>query len=187
MRMASRYGHAWVSQYGPIPDGIAAAEWRSTLAGLTGTQLGAGFAADRARGSEWPPSSTSFLAMCRDIPTLAKVNSEVTKLLTQRKWLGGGREAVEVSRFARLVWQKLNVYAFRNAPTKQADRMLEDAYGLAREHVIQGGELPDEPVALIENITPVHTPAPPEVAAEHIAKLAELLKTEPVKPHTEID
>ena len=175
MRMASRYGHTWVSQYGASPAGIAAAEWRSTLAGLTADDLKTGFRADTLRGSEWPPSSTSFLAMCRDIPTLAKVNSEVTKLLMQRKWTGN-REIVEVSRFSRLVWMKLDVYGFRNAQAKQADRMLKDAYGLACEHVIAGGELPETPVALIEKkVTPIK-PARPEVVKEHLDRMRDILR-----------
>jgi hypothetical protein len=176
MRMASRYGHTWVRQYGASPAGIAAAEWRSTLAGLTVEHVRAGFRADTLRGSEWPPSSTSFLAMCRDIPMFAKVNSEVMKLLTQRKWLGGGREEIDVSRFSRLVWAKLDVYSFRNAQSKQAERMLKDAYGLACEHVIAGGELPDEPVALIEKqVTPIK-PARPEVAKEHLERMRDILR-----------
>jgi hypothetical protein len=174
MRMASRYGHAWVSQYGPIPDGIAAAEWRSTLAGLTGTQLGAGFAADRARGSEWPPSSTKFRAMCFAIPSLPVVTRAVL-----------GKEPA--TPFVRLVWQKIDRFRLKQADVDKADRLIRDAYEIACEHVIQGGELPPDPMALIEKTEPVRTPAPPEVAAEHIAKLAELLKTEPVTPHTEID
>lgn len=176
MRMASRYGHAWVSQYGASPAGIAAAEWRSTLAGLNAENLHAGFRADTLRGSEWPPSSTSFLAMCRDIPTLAKVSSEVTKLLTQRTWTDGSSETIKVSRFSRLVWAKLDTYSFRNAQSKQAERMLKDAYSLACEHVIAGGALPEEPVALIEKqVTPIK-PARPEVVKEHLDRMRDILR-----------
>jgi hypothetical protein len=176
MRMASRYGHTWVSQFGASPAGIAAAEWRSTLAGLTAEHIRAGFRADMLRGSEWPPSSTSFLAMCRDIPTFAKVNSEVLKLLMRRKWLGGGREVIEVSRFSRLVWMKLDIYSFRNAQSKQAERMLKDAYGLACEHVIGGGELPETPVALIEKQVAPIKPAPPEVVKAHLERMRNILR-----------
>gem|GEM_PF-2478476 len=174
--MGSRYGNAWVSQYSDSPSGIAAAEWRSTLSGLTAEQLAAGFRADTLRGSNWPPSSTSFCAMCHEIPTPAKVNSEVFKLLTQRKWLAGGEERIEVSRFSRLVWSNLNVYAYRNAQGKQAERMLQDAYGLAVEYVIGGGELPVAPVALLEKtVTPIK-PASPEVVKEHLDRVRDILR-----------
>jgi hypothetical protein len=176
MRMASRYGHAWVSQYGASPAGIAAAEWRSTLAGLTSKQINIGFDDDKLRGSEWPPSSTRFYAMCMDIPTLPEVAHRYRN------------QQFSACPFDRLVYQYLDAYRWRNAPVDKADRLLRDAYDMARDHVLAGDELPAEPVASIEAPKAREAkPASPEVAAAHIAKMAELLKTEPVKPHTEVD
>lgn len=181
MRMASRYGHAWVSQYGAAPDGIAAAEWRETLAGLTAAQLREGFDADRSRGSEWPTSSTRFRALCLGIPSLASVRADIEHREQHRT-------DVAVSRFARGVWSRINVYAYRNGSGREQERILLDAYELTREFVMDGGALPVNPVGFIESPKPAQrVPASPEVAKVHLDRIAELLKTEPVKPHTEVD
>jgi len=65
LMMLSRYGHPWENQCGSIPEGIAAVEWGTTLAGVTWQQIMQGMEADKLRASAWPPSSTEFLAMCR--------------------------------------------------------------------------------------------------------------------------
>lgn len=185
MRMASRYGHTWVSQFGASPGGIAAVEWRETLAGLTPAQIREGFDADAVRGDDWPPSSPRFRALCMGIPTLGSVRAEIRDMLN---WSGRGQGSV-VSRFARGVWSRINVYSYRSADGKLAERMLREAYELTRESVMEGGTLPVEPVAMVEHKpddTP-RRPADPEVVREHIARMKELLKTEPVKPHAEVD
>jgi len=159
--MATRYGHAWVSQYGPQPDGIAGAEWSETLAGLSLEQVGAGFTADRARGSEWPPSSTRFRALCLGIPDYAQV-----------------RLAIVVKKrtpFMRLVWQHLDSFRFSRADQSTADRMLRDAYEVAREHVMRGGDLPAEPVAAIEHKRASRVPACEETVKKHVAEINSIL------------
>lgn len=167
MRMASRYGHAWVSQYGASPAGIAAAEWRSTLAGMTPEQIREGFKVDSLRGEEWPPSSTRFRAMCLGIPTLAEVSLAF-------------RNKDYDAPFVRLTYQFLDAYRFKNSPWDKADKLLRDAYSLARDHLLAGGELPAKPVALLQREKPQEPkPAAPEVAAEHLAKLAEMLHIAP--------
>ena len=175
MRMASRYGHAWVSQYGPLPDGIAAAEWRGTLAGLSASQLREGFEADVLRADNWPPSSTKFKSMCFGIPSQASVRAEVADYLTYRPALAGSNARPIISRFARGVLARLDSYAYRNATGKTADRLFEEAFQRTREFVMEGGTLPVEPVALIEQKKPEFKPASPEHVAAHVAKLRELL------------
>lgn len=169
MRMASRYGHAWVSQYGASPAGIAAAEWRSTLAGLSPQQVRVGFENDTLRAADWPPSSTRFRSMCLDMPELSEVSHRLQKALDPHR-------KVDFCPFDRLVMQFLDTYRWRNSSCKESDRLLRDAYGMARDHVMAGGELPPEPVALIEKpAEKPHKPASPEVVAEHISKLNALL------------
>lgn len=63
-RMIARYGNRWTSQFGSLPAGTAMAEWAETCAGLDNAALTAGFAADVARGDDWPPSSPAFRALC---------------------------------------------------------------------------------------------------------------------------
>ena len=183
MRMASRYGHAWVSQYGPMPDGIAAAEWRSTLWGLTAAQMREGFEADAIRGAEWPPSSAQFRALCMGVPSLGSVRAEIEDMV---RHMGIGQPSI-ISRFARGVWSRMNTYAYRNSSGKTPERILRDAYELTREFVMEGGTLPMAPTAAIEHKAPKHQPASPEIAAAHLRSIAEMLKVEPVKPHTEVE
>ena len=176
MRMASRYGHAWVSQYGPLPDGIAAAEWRSTLWGLTPEQLREGFEADAVRGSEWPPSSPKFRSMCFGVPSIASVRLEISDMC---RYAGMGQESI-VSRFTRGVWSRINSYAYRNATGKVAERMVADAYELTKEFVLEGGTLPVDPVARLptrERIIDAVYPktVDPEIAKENIRRMAEIL------------
>ena len=183
LHMASRYGHAWVSQFGPAPDGIAAAEWRSTLAGLTREQLREGFEADVMRGDDWPPSSPKFLAMCLGIPSIASVRHEIEQML---RWSDHSQGSL-MSRFARGVWTRIDGYTYRSAPAKLADRMLREAFDLTREFVMEGGTLPVQPAGLVEHQPKERKPADPAVVKQHIDKLAEMLKIEPAKPHTEVD
>ena len=133
--MASRYGHAWVSQYGPQPQGFAGAEWRETLCGLTPDQIRDGFDGDVLRGDAWPPSSTMFRTMCLSIPILAVVGLQI-------------RKGEVTSGFARMVRANLDGYRFKQVAAREADRMLADAYNIARESVLGGEKIPDEVLAL---------------------------------------
>lgn len=179
MRMASRYGNAWVSNFGAQPNGIAAAEWRGTLAGITPEQLREGFEADVLRADNWPPSSAKFKAMCLGIPSIASIRAEVVDYLTYRNPFGAQGARPIISRFARGVLSRLDTYAYRNASGKVADRIFEEAFQRTREFVMEGGTLPVNPVALIEKTEPEHKPASPEVVSEHLAKMAEILRVEP--------
>lgn len=110
--------------------------------------------------------------MCLAIPAMAAVRDELAASNTRR------------SPFARLVWSYLDTFRWRQAPADAADRLLRDAYARAREHVMQGSALPDEPVAEIERTEPVRTPADPDVARAALAAMSEILGRPPVEPRT---
>src|SRR5699024_12222425 len=76
-----------------------------------------------------PPRSSllPYTTLFRSIPPLAAVRLDTDK----------------ASPFTRLVWQNLDGYRYKQAPADQADRLLREAYELAREHVMRGGELPE--------------------------------------------
>ena len=162
LRMASRYGHSWVSQYGAMPDKFAGAEWRSTLGGLPIAQIRHGFEVDMLRGAEWPPSSTAFRAMCMGIPTLADIRKEVQSREGRR------------SPFAMMVLQELDGWHYKHAEHDKSERMLREAYEAARIRVM-GGECMPEPLREIAADRPAAPPpADPRVAEEALAKLKEL-------------
>ena len=165
LRMAGMFGHTWVSQYGANPEGIGADTWAAALSGITPHQVGHGLRAALATGADWPPSAPRFRAMCLGIPTLASVALII-------------RGRAEPTPFSRLVWSKLDTFRFKSSDQAKADRMLADAYDVAREFVMQGGALPAEPIGKLDKPEPKEfRQAPAEVVEAHFAKIAELLNT----------
>lgn len=167
--MASRYGHAWVSQYGPQPDGIAGAEWRSTLAGMDKEDIDWGFREDRARGAEWPPSSSAFRAMCLGVPSLAAVLDEVNDRLKYDP-------KEPPTPFVRYMWRYVDAYRLKQADYKAADRLIKNAYELAKADVMDGVQLPEPAAGTIDAPKdPKPVPASPETAMRHIDEIKRML------------
>lgn len=161
--MAAMFGHSWVSQYGPAPDGVGGDTWAGVLAGLNGAQIGQGLQALTRIPSDWPPTAPKFRALCLGVPALPQVRIE----------LRAGNP--EPSPFARLLWSYLDGYAYRRADADKADRMLRDAYELASAYVMDGGALP-EPVAHIgAPEAEVVKVAAPEVAKRYIEEISSVL------------
>lgn len=149
--MADVYGHRWVSSFGADPATGAGETWAKGLAGLTTRQIGAGVSACLASSEPWPPTLPEFRARCLGIPPMSAVR------------LDAGKE----DGFTRLVWQFLDGHRYRSVSADQADRLLREAYELAREHVMRGGALP-EVVGAIEQERREVKPADPEVAKAHV-------------------
>jgi len=153
-RMAEIYGTRWTSGFGADPSTGAGSTWAKGLAGITAQQLGAGLTACIAAADPWPPTLPEFRARCLGVPSLAQVSNELRN--------GGDR-----SGFTVLVGFKLDGYRYRGASASDADRMVREAYELAREHVMRGGEVP-EPAA-----TALPPPAKvPEVVDRDAARAA---------------
>jgi hypothetical protein len=169
--MVAIYGHRWTSAYGERCDDDAGAltlagdTWQRGLTGVSEQAIAAGLQGCLMSADPWPPTLPAFRALCLQVPSLAAV----------RLRLRNGKPDA----FARMVWQQLDTYAWRQADAVLADRMLRDAYDLTREHVMTGGELPAEPTGAIEQEKREHKPAPPEVAEKHIADIAAVLQDAP--------
>lgn len=162
--MLATYGHRWAGAYGQNPDGVAAATWATGLAGLTSQQIAAGLRACLTHGDGWPPTLPEFRVLCLGIPTLAAVRAELL------------RSDAERSPFTRFVWGLIDGHRYRQANADAAERMLRDAYELAREERLRGTPLPEAPVAAIADDTrrqPV--PASPERAQAAIAECMDML------------
>lgn len=176
-RMAVRYPHAWASQY--VGDGgetdddalaLAVAEWSDALVGITEAQIRAGLRADHLRAAHWPPGPSEFAAMCHGIPTLARVKHILARVGPAR------------TRFTRLVWSLLDTFQFKRADGKYADKLLAEAYELAKAHVMSGHPLPDEPSGSIEHKPEPKTPAKPETVHAAFSQMAEALADPDVMP-----
>lgn len=162
--MAARYGHAWASQYGEEPNGLAGRAWSDDLHGLTRTQLDTGIAACSREAKDFPPNPGQFRAMCLGIPSFGEVNRE---LLTV--------EHRERTAFARLVWQHVDGYQHRHASAKDAERMRRDAYEAASRFVLDGGQLPGPVAGELEH---QHAPKPvgiPQTREGRVQRMQELL------------
>lgn len=164
--MATRYRHAWTSEY--VGDGgemddraleLAMVEWSEALAGMTDAQIRAGFRADYLRADHWPPSPPEFAAMCHGIPSLARVKHILARVGPAR------------TKFTRLVWSLLDTFAFTRADAKYADKLLAEAYELAKTHVMSGYPLPEEPSGAIEHRPAPRTPAKPETVETALASI----------------
>ena len=130
------FPHRWTSAMGADPRGVAGRAWATALAGMSRDQIEAGFTACRNGSEGWPPSLPEFRALCLGIPTLAQVKLELRGSATR-------------SLFTHLTWQLLDTSSFSQANGERADRMLSDAYKLAREHVMSGGALPATAAAAV--------------------------------------
>ena len=171
-RMASMYGGArWASAASALPVDaetgqltLAADTWSQALAGISEAQIGDGLRACMASGDEYVPTPMLFRARCMGIPSLAFVRLSLRD-----------NRLVAPTPFVRLVWSLIDAYAMARATQSGANRMMQDAYQLASEHVMRGGELPDDPVASIEapKADP-RTPCTAETAQRSIDAMAQV-------------
>lgn len=164
LSMTSIYGHRWISAYGADAQQGAGDAWARGLAGITARQLGVGIDACIVSADPWPPTLPQFRALCFAIPALPVVRLRFNQHLRSR-------ESLVAEPFDRLIWQFIDAYRVRQVSADQTDRMLRDAYELAREHVMAGGELP-EPSAEIEHKPEPAKPGKP-VSPEELARIFE--------------
>jgi hypothetical protein len=168
---AELYGHKWTSSYGDNPDAGAAVTWGKVLGDITAQQLADGLSACAKSADPWPPTLPQFRGMCLSVPELHDVRRELVAQLSH-----GGPAPTG---FARLVSQNLDYHRWRFCDADKADRLLREAYLAARDHVMRGGSLPEPPAGAIAHEEPAPAkPASPEVAAEALRKLQDVLAGE---------
>jgi hypothetical protein len=132
--------------------------WSRGLTLVTEAQIADGLSACIIRNDVWPPTLPEFRGMCLGIPSIAAVRRAIT--------------ARSRTPFVRLVWQNLDSYRFSRADQQTADRMLRDAYEIARDHVMRGGELPAPAAGEIEHKEPERKkPVSAEAVAAFAAKM----------------
>ena len=162
LRMVEMFGHRWTTSFGDNPRKLAGETWAMGLAGLTPDQIAAGISACMASADPWPPTLPEFRAMCLQIPSMATVRSDLVRTNAERL------------PFTRLVWQKLDTWAFSRLDTERADRLLREAYADAREAVMRGHPMPEAPVEL-EAPKDAPKKASPDVAARYIDQIRDFL------------
>lgn len=171
-RMVGIYGHTWNSAHGLSPQDeqgrltIAGDTWSKALTGLSPSQLAAGLEACIAEGEDFPPAAGRFRAMCLGIPTFAQVRVEATVPDAER------------SPFTRSVWQFLDAYAFRQASSRDGEKLLREAYEAAREARMRGAPLPGRAEAITQQ-KPIFQRASEEYAAQCQEEIARELGVRP--------
>lgn len=183
--MVGAYGYRWVNHFGDSPEHDeqlaigdearltdAGKMWAEGLAGMSSAQLGAGIRRAVFSAQRDPPTLPEFRAMCLGIPSLARV--QIT--LARRN----DDEDPQLRAFVRLVWSYIDPYRYNNDADPKSDVfIIRDAYLLAREHVMSGGELPPAPAGLLAappKKAPKPIPASDEFVAAELDKIRDALK-----------
>ncbi len=159
--MAEIYGHRWTSAYGADPNDGAALTWAKGLAGVSSQQLADGLKTCIASADPWPPTLPEFRARCLGIPSIEQVRIEM--------------RSQDRSPFTRLVWLGIDGYRFKQVSADQSDRMLREAYDLARERVMRGDALPEAPAGEMGHEVHEVKPASPEVVEARQREINEIL------------
>lgn len=169
VRMAAIYGYRWTSAYGERCDddsGVlttAGDTWQRGLTGVTERGMATGLQACLTSADPWPPTLPAFRAQCLGVPTLAAVKLDLRRNGTVR------------APFTSKTWSFIDGYAYMHATVEQADRMLRDAYNLARDDVMNGGTLPTPAPGIDAPAPAEHQPADPATAKAHLDQIAALL------------
>ncbi len=169
-QMTAIYGHRWTSAYGADPATGAGQVWGEGMIGLTPRQIRTGAAACRdghGPADGWPPTLPQFRELCLGLPPLAEVRAELADRDGER------------TPFGLLVARSLDMWAYRQADARTAERMLGEAYAAARAHVLAGGELPVVLPALPDDSDRLTPWASPEVAGAALAAVREMLDGAP--------
>lgn len=149
LAMAEIFGPRFTSAFGEDPQGGGGRRWARALAGLDRRAIARGIeACTMARSDPWPPTLPEFRALCLGIPSLAYVRADSAAAPHDR------------DRFTVLVWQHIDGALYRTVSAERGERMLRDAYEVAREFVMRGGALPASPVGALAK----DKGAPPVVA-----------------------
>lgn len=162
--MAEIYGHRFTSAFGDS-ESHTATTWSKGLAGVTSQQLATGLEACITSADPWPPTLPEFRARCLSIPSLPAVKLDL-------------RSSRKRAMFTHLVWSFVDHTAYGNAQGDKSDRMLREAYELAREHVMRGGDMPSAIAGEIGQEKHHWRAPPPEHRAEILARAAAVVGAE---------
>lgn len=162
LSLGAAFGHRWTSAYGDDPRGAAGRVWARGLADLTREQIDRGIVASVNGVDDWPPSLPDFRAKCLGVLSFAEV-------LLDRE-----RRAP----FTAMLWRYLDGYAYRQASADRGERLLREAYDVARTAVLKGEPMPAPPAAQLAASGSSWRPAriaAPDVVRRESAKVYQLL------------
>lgn len=127
--MTAAFGNKWTAAHGDDFVAGAGPLWAQQLAGLSRADIARGL--DVTTRDAWPPSLAEFKAACMGVLSMAVVNLE------------RAGPASEQQPFTILVGQFIDSYAWRMDDPDQRRRRLQEAYDMAKAHVVGGGRMPE--------------------------------------------
>lgn len=178
-RMSAIYGHKWTSAFGESPFGedgtptIAGDTWQRGLTGIPESSIADGLQAALMSADGWPPTLPAFRALCFDIPAFSVVRREVSSsMITDFQASRSG--------FTKITLSRLDTYRWKRMDQDKGDRLLREAYDEAVQYILEGGQLPEEYLAIPKEmpkyVEPERTPEE-QARAERVAQeaIAEML------------
>lgn len=172
--MTSAFGHRWTSAHGDNFAETSGRIWALELAGIGQRGLQRGL--EQAVRLEWPPVLAEFKGMCLGVLPLATV-----KLQREGK-------ASDQHPFTILVGRFIAYHEWRMADPPRQERMLQQAWEQAREHLLAGGKMPEyTPASQQLTAEDERPPAPPIMvtAEEAMRQIREVLHIRPKEPEPE--
>lgn len=173
--MTSAFGHRWTSSHGDNFAETSGRIWAMELAGFGQKAIARGL--EQAVKCEWPPVLAEFKGMCRGVLTLATVKAQ------------RAGDASSQSPFTILVGRFIDYTEWRMADPVRQEKIIHQAWEMARDHVIAGKEMPIYMPAAQQLTTEDERPPPPPImltAAEAMAEIRRTLripdKAEPPEP-----
>lgn len=166
--MTSAFGAKWTSTHGDDFAATSGRVWAIDLAGMDARQIQRGLKITCRQ--EWPPTLSEFRAAC-----LGVIPIEAVEL--QRRGEPGDQHP-----FTVLVGRFLREHEWRMADPQRQERMLANAYALAREHVMGGGALPAYTAAAQQLTAEDERPPPPPImltAEQAIQRIRDMLRIAP--------
>jgi len=148
-RMLDAYGPRWESAYGTVPNKA----WTDGLAGITPEMIGTGLS--RLLKSEefkkWPPNVFEFRDMCSP-----KAEDYGLPDYDEAYWqaVNWGRVKHDDKHQAVLhaMREYIDMFGCRRLAEKEARRIFDTAWKKTIDHVAAGGELPEIPVEIPEEL-----------------------------------
>lgn len=147
--MTAAFGHRWTSIHGDNFAETSGRIWAIQLAGMGQRAIARGL--EQAVRLDWPPVLADFKGMCMGVLPLATVK------------LQRAGKASDQHPFTILVGRFVDYHAFRMADDVKQERMLQQAWEQAREHLLAGGALPEYIPAEAQLTVEDERPPPPPI------------------------
>lgn len=166
--MTAAFGHRWTSAHGDNFAETSGRIWAIELAGFGQKAIARGL--EQARKLDWPPVLSEFKGLCRGVLPLSAVKAQ------------RAGDASSQTPFTILVGRFIDFSEWRMADPVRQERLLQAAWEMAREHVIDGKEMPIYIPASSQLTAEDEQPPPPPIMLTSADAMAEIMRVLHVAP-----